>query len=212
MLDTATPARPSTPFTETSSVPHLSSDWGAVLVGVVVAIGLQFVFTVLGLAIGISASDTSAAAETVSPIGMAAGAWWLITGTISLAVGGAVLGMMWDGRAGCRLMLHAAALWGAVAIFGFMVIWSGAGIASNAVSPLAVRQPDWSSRADRPTAEERAVAAEQTRRAAQTAAWWSVVGLLAGLAATVGGAVGAGPSATISRNRLRSSTRPVPAL
>jgi hypothetical protein len=188
-----------------------SSLWGAVLAGAVIAIGIQFIFTVLGLAIGISTTSGSAAPEAVSPIGVAAGAWWLITGTISLAVGGVVLGAMWEGTPGRQLIVHAATLWGVVAIFGFLVIWSGAGIASNAASPLAVREPDWSSRTDRPTLEERSVAAKQVKDAAQTAAWWSVVGLLAGLTATVVGAVTAGPSTLRYRHRLSSTGRTVPA-
>lgn len=204
MVENANSLDPSIVVAERSSgLPLRRAGWSAVLIGAVVAIGLQLTFTVLGIAVGISAA-TGVATQRVSPISTSAGVWWLITGTISIAVGGVVLGMLWEDRSRRRLMFHAAALWGVVAIFGFSVIWSGAGIASNAALPLAIRAPDWSSPGDRPTAEERDIITEQTRNAAQTAAWWSIVGMAMGLAATIVGAVAAGPAALALRSRPSS--------
>ena len=168
-----------------------TTSWGPVFAGAVTAIGLQFVFTVLGIAIGVSAAAPTESAEIAS-ISMTAGAWWLITGTVSLAIGGAVLGRLWGWVGNAELFLHAAALWGVVAIFGFMVIWSGVGITAGAISPLGLVAQD----APRPvgeaavpgSADERALRAEALREAGRTAAWWSVAGLLVGLGATMGGA------------------------
>ena len=144
-----------------------------------------------GRRIGVSAAAPTESAEIAS-ISMTAGAWWLITGTVSLAIGGAVLGRLWGWVGNAELFLHAAALWGVVAIFGFMVIWSGVGITAGAISPLGLVAQD----APRPVgeaavpgaADERALRAEALREAGRTAAWWSVAGLLVGLGATMGGA------------------------
>lgn len=179
------------------------TSWGAVVAGVVTAIGLQFLMTVLGMALGLSAGSAESTSDSsIGSIGMVAGLWWLFSGTVSLAVGGMVLGRLWSGVGGCELRLHALALWGVVAIFGFMVIWTGAGIASNAVSPLATvvgrDTPSTSSRTTDPSrmkefqpesAEERTARVELARQAARTASWWSVVGMLLGAGATVGGAM-----------------------
>ncbi len=64
--------------------------WGPIMMGALAAIGLQFVFTTLGFAIGLSSVDgnTRGNGDTGQGMGIAASAWWLITGTISLMAGG----------------------------------------------------------------------------------------------------------------------------
>lgn len=174
-----------------------SMRWAPVFAGVVTAIGVQFVLTVLGLAIGVSASDAadlSNTSDAAPSIGVVAGAWWLISGAVSLAIGGMVLGRLLSWGSRMELRIHAVALWAVVAIFGFMVIWSGAGIASNVASPFAgvsARDSTSPSERDRLALQsplERSVRAEDARRAAQAAAWWSVIGLLLGVTATIAGA------------------------
>ncbi len=211
----------------TNAVPDLDRGshrgaWSPILMGAATAIGFQFLFTVLGLAIGVTAagavdaSDTQnlTAAEAAKGISMAAGAWWLVSGTVAILLGGVVVGRGCGWNAACEIRLRAVAMWGVVAIFGFLVIWSGAGAATNAASPLAalaagtvdsraVRDatsalrtttdnPDSVDRAPllpRPSESEMRVAAEDAREAAATAAWWSVFGLLIGLGAAVAGSM-----------------------
>ncbi len=114
--------------------------WGPIMMGAVCAIGLQFIFTVLGIALGASAGDISSGVDSgsVRTVGIAAGLWWLITGTIALAAGGFVFGRL-SGLSHHSFALHleAAAMWGVVALFGFLVIWSGTGMLSEAASPIA---------------------------------------------------------------------------
>lgn len=196
--------------------------WGPIMMGAVSAIGLQFVFTVLGLAIGVTATDahdvSTGTEDTVRTISVAAGAWWLITGTIALFIGGFVFGKLSGLPRFLPLQLEALAMWAVVAIFGFFVIWSGAGMASATASPLAAvagRAPTSMNspalRAD-PTGNVAAnidqamrgtdrmttntATAEEARKAARTASWWSVIGLLAGIAAAIGGAMAAVPGDT----------------
>jgi hypothetical protein len=175
--------------------------WGAVFAGAVSAIGVQFILTVLGIAIGVSSA-----------------------GIVSLMVGGAVLGRTAGIQRSIDVLLHAFAMWAVTAIFGFLMIWATAGVASaagaSAAGSLAWNpgftaqhgDPRWNSRssgtdtrstlstsedgrvskdnaADRlPALREPPLAdAEKARHAAQTASWWTLVGLLMGVGAALGG-------------------------
>lgn len=189
--------------------------------GAVTAIGIQAIFTVLGIAVGTSLIDADASADgsTVRGVSIAAGVWWLVSGTVALMLGGLVVGRLSDLPRNVPLMLEAVAMWGLVAVFGFLVVWSGAGMLSQAASPIAAmsattseRMGNWTSReqgtASSPDSSVRlsdaamATRAEEARRATRTASWWAVVGLLAGIGATVGGAyVGAGDAL---RNRFEA--------
>lgn len=198
--------------------PWASFAWGPVMAGVVTAIAIQLLFTVLGMAIGITATDAADGADagTVTAV---AGAWWLITGTIALLIGGMVLGRLWPDGAGVPLHIHALTMWGAVALFGFLVIWSGAGMVSQAASPLAAAaaqtgveanelpiigqtQTEPGAAADRTVTNPAAV--REARSGAQAASWWSVVGLILGIAASLVGASMAARAADVRRE-------PVPA-
>lgn len=185
----------------------LRVSWGPIMMGVIIAIGLQFIFTVLGIAIGATATDSaSTGVGEVQTVGIAAGVWWLVTGTLSLAVGGFVFGRMAGVPRSTPLKLEAAVLWGVVALFGFFIVWSGAGMLAQATSPIgaismtSVRSNAGTSfrlndtgqtdrnelQSNNPPATMEI--AEKARRATRTAAWWSIVGLVAGLMATIGGA------------------------
>lgn len=205
--------------------------WSPIMMGAVCAIGLQFILTVLGIALGASAADVSTASDgtSVRTIGMVAGLWWLITGTISLAVGGMVYGRLSGLPQSLPLMLEAATLWGVVALFGFMVVWSGAGMLSQAASPIGVVTASSLNVSDRAAlstglagerdtasgallpAPDRADAlnAEAARRAARTASWWSVVGLVVGLIATLAAATAAAPAVPYAAPRDAGTTPPI---
>ncbi len=137
-----------------------------------------------------------------------------------------------------QLCLGAIALWATVALFGFAVVWSGAGMASEAASPLAAMSVHRGSRStsnyaasnsgSTPTANAPAADADLTprnvnsqvrepspaeleamRAAARTAAWWAVIGLLAGIGATVAGAWITAPNAVYVRTRTTDSGQPI---
>jgi hypothetical protein len=173
--------------------------WGPVLAGAVSAIALQLLFTVLGLAIGIIVADAGDSADA-GAISTAAGAWWLITGTIALALGGVVVGCLWGHYSNISLHLHSFAMWSIVAIFGFVVIWSSAGLATQAASPLATIASQYDidpqqtmdrARSADPDAADTSRVAEEAEDAATAAAWWSLIGLIIGIVATlIGGVVG----------------------
>lgn len=209
--------------------------WGAVFAGALAAIGLQIIFTVLGIAIGISAADPS---DTARGAGMAAGLWWLITGTISLCAGGMVLGRMGGIPRSIDIVLHAFAMWAVTAVFGFLMIWNGADAAARtgaglagAVGPQHLlgpraayalpaadnREQDSPSTTDRssdiregmanPNLDPRdtrgpalsAADVEAARKAAQMASWWTLGGLMLGVAAACFGGWFAAPERIIVR-------------
>jgi hypothetical protein len=175
--------------------------WGAIMMGAVTAIGAQFLFTAIGFALGFTAAD-NASAET---IGVMAWLWWLVTGTLALMIGGLVLGRAFAPNGSESVCISAGAMWAVVALFGFAVIWSGTGAAATSTAnvirtgyllPIASPStPDWPSASAPPgngstSADPRAT--ESVRHAARTASWWSVIGLVAGVAATwAGTALGA---------------------
>ena len=185
--------------------------WGPIMMGAVCAIGLQFIFTVLGIALGTSATEVAGGVDgdAVRTVGVAAGLWWLVTGTVALAAGGFVFGRLSGLPQSLALMLEAAAMWGVVALFGFLLIWSGTGTLSQAASPIAAisisseryaqqsggagmtgdRGQSSGSARSTDTSTSSTALAEEARRATRTASWWSVFGLIAGLGASLGGAI-----------------------
>ena len=107
------------------------TNWGAVIAGAVTAISLQLLFSVLGIALGATTGDVTNAGDgtTREGISIAAGLWWLITGTISLYIGGCVVGRFSGMVRSPDVLLHAFVMWAVTAIFGFAVVSSGAGMA-----------------------------------------------------------------------------------
>lgn len=209
---------PASSYRDTAAAPHRSTSirssrigtaWGAMLAGAVTAIAIQLLFTVLGTAIGVSVAEPGSGRPDAGGMSLAAGMWWLITGTISLVIGGAVLGWLWEVRTGITLHIHALTMWGVVALFGFFVIWSGVGMATEAVAPVAaiaattgmdqqgldagLGQNTGTSTAPNPdrgavtTFENRSTSREAVSNA-RTASWWSLIGLIIGIAASLIGA------------------------
>lgn len=195
--------------------------WAPVFAAAVAAISIQLLFTVLGMAVGISAAGADVAdradGETISTV---AGAWWLISGTVALLIGGAVYGRLASLPRSNELLFHAFIMWGLTAIFGFAVLWSAGTLGSISGSVAANRtgmsaagmgnagnmmggpgavpgaaqsaqgQADQADRGDLTGLNEdgRSPVAEQARKVARNAAWWSVIGLCLGIVASLAGA------------------------
>lgn len=190
---------------------RMAAPWGAIMMGAVTAIGLQFIFTALGIALGVTLTDAAdATPEDAGTISTTAFIWWLVTGTISLFVGGAVIGR-WLGVAHqVTVCISAATMWSVVALFGFYVVWSGAGITMSAAGPFAVASQQYAemgqsgafgsdqwangngaggtASANAPSDESVRAYADRAQSALQTASWWSVIGLVLGVIATWSGA------------------------
>jgi len=193
--------------------------WSAVIAGVVGAISTQCLLTVLGVALGVSEVSISSVedAQQVSRISAAAAAWWLISGCAALTLGGMIVGWTSGLLRGNQLHLNAFTMWAVTAVFGFVIVWSGGAPASNlAMYALATTEMNGAQQREQATvvphlragAEaggpatdvfDAATPREQVVRVARAASWWSVIGLLAGCAATLGGAWLAVPAREASR-------------
>lgn len=181
------------------------SPWGAIMMGAVTAIGLQFIFTALGIALGATLTDAAdATSRDADAVSTTAFVWWLVTGTISLFAGGAVLGR-WLGVAHkATVVLAAATMWSVVALFGFYVVWSGAGMTMSAAGPFAIATQEYAQIGQRSgmnagfgdatngttgmNEESARLYAERAQDALQTASWWSLIGLILGVIAAWSGA------------------------
>lgn len=110
--------------------------WGAIIGGTVVAITTQMLLTMIGAAIGLAAyhpvGDTDA--ET---FGIGAGIWWLVTGLISLFLGGLVAGRLAAYPRPADAMLHGVVLWGLTGVLSlFFLTTSAAGLVGGALGGL----------------------------------------------------------------------------
>lgn len=177
------------------------TSWGAILVGAVSAIGLQALFTVLGAAIGVSSYGGQGG--DVDGIGTFAGIWWVISGTLSLLVGGMMAGRMITIPRNAELVVHGFTMWAVTAIFGVLFLWSSAGMAGTvgaqsveSASQLQQSNQIQVSNADvlpgsegqgGSSAAMMAASADEIRSAATAASWWALIALLLGVCAAIGG-------------------------
>jgi hypothetical protein len=143
------PARDNTIRDDTTYVSAMlkRTNWGAVIAGAVTAISLQLLFSVLGIALGTTTGDVTNAGDGTAHEGISvmAGLWWFITGTISLYIGGCVVGRFSGMVRSPDVLLHAFVMWAVTAIFGFAVVSSGAGMAlDKAVDSYLVTQGNYS--------------------------------------------------------------------
>lgn len=183
------------------------TSWGAILAGAVSAIGLQALFTVLGAAIGV-ASFGGQGTEAQN-VGAFAGIWWVVSGTVSLLVGGMIVGRMITIPGNAQLMVHGFTMWAVTAIFGFLFLWSSAGMAGNVgaqsmdnTSLMQQANPTMGnnnaaqvgSRGQATTNGTETIKAAEVRDTASAASWWMLVALLLGVGASIGGTyLGAAP-------------------
>lgn len=114
--------------------------WRAVFAGIVVALGVWLLLTVLGLAIGLSSIDPNQP-SSAKPAGIVTGIWSLVVPLIALFVGGVVTAtsaVIVDRLSG---VLHGAVMWSAVTLASVLLIGSVVraigGMAFEATSAVA---------------------------------------------------------------------------
>lgn len=200
--------------------------WGAVFAGAITALGLQMLLTVLGLAIGLTAaSDGGYGAGRGDGVSAGAAWWWFLTGLVSLAVGGMIVGRLALIPRSIELAIHGFAMWAITAVLGFVLVWSSAGMAAlagsqfagsswanqwsqgmvrNGQSGIAAATSDSTTdiRRERTALADEggaSVTADQAEEAAQTATWWTFAALLLGVGVTVGATWMCAPQALETR-------------
>jgi hypothetical protein len=105
---------------------HVS--WGAIVAGVVIAIVVQMVLSLLGAGIGLSTMDPMRySSPDASSFGIGAGAWWAVSSMISLFAGGAVAAHLAGSPEKTDAMLHGLLTWGLATIVTAYLLASAVG-------------------------------------------------------------------------------------
>ena len=132
---------------------HRRISWAGIFGGVILAITVEFLFSLLGAGIGLGTIDTNAGdSPAASTLGIGAGLWWIVTDCIALAAGGfaaawlAGIEVRFDG------VLHGLVVWGIATLVtlwlltsavgsiiggGFSALGSAASAAGGGVSEIA---------------------------------------------------------------------------
>jgi hypothetical protein len=99
--------------------------WGAIFAGLVVAVVMQIVLSVLGLAIGLTIWDPG---DPAAHLGRGAGIWMAIAALISLFAGGVVAGRMAGILTPGDGAMHGGIMWGLSVILTLWLTAAGAGM------------------------------------------------------------------------------------
>ncbi len=99
--------------------------WGAIFAGLVVALVVQILLSMIGLAIGLGAVNFGPGAN-LGQIGTGAGIWAVLSGLISLFVGGLVAGHLAGVLTRLDGMLHGVLVWGLSVIVALWALSAGA--------------------------------------------------------------------------------------
>jgi len=189
--------------------------WGAILAGCMTALGMYFLLTTLGAAVGLSISDRT------NPSTLHTGAiiWAFLTTAAALFVGGVVTSLFTIGEDQIEAMLHGVIMW--AVLFTILLVLGSAGIHSgfNAMAMIASqdrtaqnweraaqdagvtpaqiqewrRQANANSHGAAPGPEDQD--REAVKAAATRMAWYAFAGAwLSMIAGALGGLVGAGPT------------------
>lgn len=94
--------------------------WSAIVGGMVTALGIQLIFTLLGVGIGAALANPNSAGDASSMSGGAI-AWLFISGIVSFAAGGFVAGCMSGVIRTGGGALHGIVAWSLAAVFGATV-------------------------------------------------------------------------------------------
>lgn len=99
-------------------------NWGAVFAGLVVTLVIQFVLSLLGLAVGLTTID---AAESARGLGIGALIWTALTALIGLYMGGRTTGHLAGLLSSRDGFLHGLLTWGMATLVGLWLIGNGLG-------------------------------------------------------------------------------------
>lgn len=107
---------------------HRRVSWQAIFAGVIVAISIQVLLSMLGAGIGLGMVHTNASTTpNAGSFGMGAGLWWLVSNLIAMAAGGYVaawlagIALRFDG------MLHGLVTWGITLLLSLYLLTSAVG-------------------------------------------------------------------------------------
>lgn len=105
--------------------------WRSIFAGIITAIAIGIVLALLGMALGFTVLDPMSR-DPLAGVGLTFGIWTLISGIVSLIVGGFVAGLF----AGQRGGMHGFLVWAAVLIIGAFSTSMAAGMALQGIGNL----------------------------------------------------------------------------
>lgn len=144
--NTAVPDINTVTTTAVKPMPHRRVSWGAVFAGMVIAVVVQLVLSLLGAGIGLSTVDPLRySTPDASTFGLGAGIWWVVSSVIALYAGGWVAGHLSGSPEKTDAMLHGLLTWGVATIVTVYLLASvvgsvargGAAVASKAAGVAA---------------------------------------------------------------------------
>lgn len=109
--------------------------WGAIFGGLVMALSLQLLLTLLGSAIGLGAINPASEADPMNGIGMGALIWFAISSIISMFFGGWIGGKLANGTPADGL-LHGWIIWGLATLVTFYLLTTAVGRVVSGVGSL----------------------------------------------------------------------------
>ena len=87
--------------------------WGAVIAGMVIAVVVQLVLSLLGTGVGLSTvNPMDYSTPEASTLGAGAGIWWVVSSIVALFVGGWVAGHLSSSTEKTSSLLHGLLTWG----------------------------------------------------------------------------------------------------
>ena len=107
------------------------ASWGAILAGTAVAVVVQIMFTLLGIAFGTGMVDPQTENNPMSGVGMTMGIWAAIGALVALFAGGWVAGRMAGASERAESSLHGVVTWAVVTLIAF---WSMTSIVGSVLS------------------------------------------------------------------------------
>jgi len=188
--------------------------WGAVLAGLITALIIQLLLTLLGMGIGAATVEPLREHSPAAGLGVGAAVWFFLSSVIAMYVGGRVAGRFSGSRSAQERMLHGVLTWATATILSAIFLASAAGsllggaaslLGSAAATSVQTQQYQTAGREPgtilSPTGREgvnepanaqneqkaRAAGDVAARRVSRSALWSSFVLVFCGLGAAVGG-------------------------
>ncbi len=107
---------------------HGRISWQAILAGVVLAVTVQLLLSMLGLGVGLGMVNTnSGSTPNAGSFGIGTGLWWLLSNLIALAVGGFAAARMAGVVQRGDGVLHGLVTWGIATLFTFYLLSTALG-------------------------------------------------------------------------------------
>jgi hypothetical protein len=180
--------------------------WSSVFAGAAVALAVYVLLAMFGTALGFTIADRGASARTLS---IYAAIWALISVLVSLFIGGFITAQCSVGQTHTEAAIHGVILWGVVFTallwllasglsLGFASLLGAAVASDRGLPPVVERTEPGAAPTPAEQLNQRVQEEWSTHRSA--AAWWSLVGIILSMIASVAGALtGVGRTLVLQR-------------